>query len=430
MSMNTNSSMPPNGWRTFDSLDLEKPALKQKFENPLQKRLKGLDLASNAMENPALRTARKMNEYSNRTAHDVRGPLFPSWSNSMPKYSSHKIATTNSNEITCESMQVKIQGEISAVVKGVDYNGLHVVNEFINFFERERKKDPKINSVEIFHRFQPTSENEATHTHGSTCVGKALDIVKRLKEKKVEAHVIVESEGRDEPATHAAVAVPCKDGILLVDIERDVPMLTLKPKEPFIKLYPGRGPTGYSDKENPDLTVLIEIVETPGNYKTPTPLIVKKEKFTTETATKKNSCTQFILRSETNPDLSVMKRWLVSSHTWYYPVASAAREGEEQHSFQVNVAYGTITFNIGNKKFRIPLDAFDPKKRTIDRSKLLGDKGQQLSEDQIDFILGKEADGNTGGEFFKAFKTSKDLLMDQVFNIIAHKKMLKNLREK
>lgn len=54
-----------------------------------------------------------------------------------------------------------------------------------------------------FHRFQPDSRNEASLTHGTTCVGKAWDITQRLKEISVESHVIVESAGPDEPPVHA-----------------------------------------------------------------------------------------------------------------------------------------------------------------------------------------------------------------------------------
>jgi hypothetical protein len=334
-------------------------------------------------------------------------------------------------------MEVKTQGVISDVRKGVDYNGLHIVNEFIKFCEEQRKIDPKMNSVEIFHRFQPDSREEASLTHGTSCVGKAWDIVKRLNEISVEARVILESAGPNKPPTHAAVAVPCKDGILLVDIERDVPVVILKPTEPFIKIYPGKGTPDNPeppDRENPELRLSIEIIEIPGNYKTLTPLIIKKENFTTETATKKNSYSQFVLRPDTDPDQSVMKRWLVSKHTWFYPVSSGKREGQEQHSIQVNVEQEKITFSIGNKKFRIPLDAFDPKTRTIDRNKLIGDEKLKLLPEKLeeykDIIFGKVEDGNSGGNFFEAFKTPKNLLMDQIFTIVAHREMLKNLRRK
>ena len=72
-------------------------------------------------------------------------------------------------------------------------------------------------------------------TRGTNCVGKALEISKRLNglAEKVEAHVIVESKGLNEPAIHAAVAVPCRDGILLIDINRDVPIMILKLKQTF-----------------------------------------------------------------------------------------------------------------------------------------------------------------------------------------------------
>lgn len=384
--------------RTFDALDLEKP------KSPLKGRFEELDLAT---RRPVSAVASRTKEYAQR-AHNTA--LFPSWVKSMPQYGAHKIAAATPGKPNCEKMAKDIEEEVAAVRKGVDYNGLHLVNEFIQFCEN----NPGLNQYELFQQFQPQSKEEASELHGTTCVGKAWDIVKRLEEKGVEAHVIVETPGPDKPPTHAAVAVPCSDGILLVEVEHDVPFIPIKPGEPINKSYP-------------DLVVNIQLVEVPGNYKSSAPLIVTTETFSKETDKKKNSTRQFLLRPDCDPDMSVMKRWLVSSHTWFYPVSSARREGEKQHSLQVNVAENKITFNIGDKKYRIPMDAFNPETGTIDRSKLKADKGEVLTEEVKEFILGKEGEG---GEFFKAFKTPKNLLMNEIFNIVKHREMLKNLREK
>ena len=52
----------------------------------------------------------------------------------------------------------------------------------------------------------------------------------------------------------------------------------------------------------------------------------------------------------------------------------------------------------------------------------------EISEEQRDFLLGKS--DRLGGKFFDAFKTSKDLLMDQIFTIVTHQEMLNDLRGK
>lgn len=422
MNMNESTSAPKSkGWRNFDGLDLEKrPDIKQK--NPLHGRIKGLDLAQSKVGTPVKVTARKMEAYAQRTAHSVKGPLFPAWARSMPEYG-HAITTSPAIEETCESMEAKIQGEVSDV-KGLDYNGLHVVTHFIEFCEQERQKDPKMNIVEIFQRFQPDSKDEASRTHGTTCVGKAWNIVNRLEEKGVEAHVIVESGKPDEPPVHAAVAVPCKDGILLVEVEHDLPILMLKSNKPLIIPHI-------------NLNVSFEIIEIPGNYKTPTPLIVRRENF--EKETDRNSYAQFVLRPDTNADQSVMKRWLVSDHTQFYPVSSAKREGEEKYSLKVNVDRGKVTFNIGEKRFRLDMKDFDVATGTVDRSKLRGTKLVEDKEEEValskedmvyykNFILGMEGEA-LGGKFFEAFQTQKDLLIAQIFTVVAHQEMLNDLRK-
>ncbi len=435
MSTSETSSVPSGEptWPASTSL----PPIAKKEENPLVGRVSKLDVAVSKTTPPHTETAKNVNNHIQQHAHQGTHPLFPPWASSLPKFSDHKISTSNPQAKECDRLKEDIQGYISDIIKGVDYNGLHVVTQFITFCEEQRKLDPNISNVEIFHKFQPDSKDEASLTYGSTCVGKARHIVEVLAEKNIEAHVviqhvIVKSKGIDEPAGHAAVVVPGKDGILLIEVEHPVPILILKPNESIKDFSPGKGTREKPeppDAAHPDLHLSMELIEVPGNYSSPTPIIVKKENFTSETAEKKNTYSEYILRPDTDPDLSVMKKWLVGKHTWFYPVSSAAREGLPQHSFQLNIAENKMTFNIGDKKFRIPLAAFDPTKRTIDRTKLVGDEGQELSEDQKDIILGKQKDKTLGGTFFDAFKTSKSLLLDQIFNVVTHREMLHDLRK-
>lgn len=382
-------------------------------------------------------TAEKARTYIQQQSHAILHPLFPPWANSMPKFSDHKISIGNPHAKECAELKNTIQGCIEDIVKGVDYNGLQIVTQFITFCEKQRRLDPKISDIEIFHRFEPDSKDEASLTNGTACVGKALHIVKMLAEKKIEAHVVIQhvvipAKGINEPTGHAAVVVPGKDGVLLIEIEQNVPILILEPNKHIEEFFPGKGTRKEPqspDAENPDLYISMELIEVPGNCGTSSPIIAKKEVFTIETEKKKNTYSEYILRPNTNPDQSVMKKWLVSKHILFYPVKSAAREGQPQHSFQLNIIEDKMTFNIGNKKFRIPLDAFDPATKSIDRTKLVGDEGQVLSEDQKDFILGKKDDDSLGGKFFEAFKTSKKLLIDQIFIVVANRQILKNLRK-
>ncbi len=388
--MNTDeTSFAPPGeakWSSFSDL----PATAKKGASPLAGRLSELDVARTKPPLPSTETAKNVHTYVQQHAHASAHPLFPPWASSMPKFSDHKISIANPQAKECAELKSEIQGYIADIVRGVDYNGLHIVTQFITFCKEQRKLDPNISNIEIFHRFEPDSKDEASLTYGTTCVGKALHIVKVLAEKKIEAHVVIQhiviaAKGINEPAGHAAVVVPGKDGVLLIEIEHNVPILILEPNKRIEEFHAGKGTREEPqppDAENPDLHLSVELIEVPGNYSSPTPIIVKKENFTSETKKKKNTYSEYILRPDTNPDQSVMKKWLVSKQTWFYPVSSAAREGQPQHSFQLNIAEDKMTFNISDKKFRIPLDAFDPTTKTIDRTKLVGDEGQALSEDQ------------------------------------------------
>ena len=446
MSISSSGLNPSSdGWRTFDALDV-----KQSPKNTLKERAAYLDLAKDTATSPLISiTAQKIKAYTEEKTGVIRTPfrlpLFPPWSKSTPKYEAYEITAPSSSKPIAE-MQVMVQQEVSAIVNEVDYNGLNVVTKFINFYKKEREKDQTISGIEAFHKFQPNSEEEYK-TGGTSCVGKAWDMVRRLNDRQIVASVLVESKETDTPVTHAAVAVPCSDGILLVDVELDVPVIPLPSEKPsFIRFLPGNGTLA-----DPDLTASIEIVRVPGNYTTSTPMIVKRDTVSVETEKKKNSYHQLILRPCANPDESVMKRWLVEES--FYPVSTGTRNGQVQHAFKI-VALNRITFNIGDKKFRIPIDAFDPVAHAVDRNQLAQDAGQPASEEEKDFIFGTKINnpvneevilqGTTlgdlfeapniqpmiGGAFFEPFKTDKTLLINQIFDVVAHKEVLKNLKGK
>jgi hypothetical protein len=304
----------------------------------------------------------------------------------------------------------------------VDYNGLNIVCEFIRFCETERLNNPKINDYDLLNRFQPDSKDEASLSHGSTCVGKARELVRQLRDLSVEAHVVLEYKQPGHPPIHAAVIVPCQDGLLLVEVEHSIPIIAIKPDKPWSKDYP------------PNLTLSMELIEVPGNFRATAPVIVKKETFKVKDAEQKGACTEYLLRSDPNPDNSVMKRWLVGKDTWFYPVSTSPGSAiKEKHTLQVNVAKGKLTFGIGEKKFRLPLAAIHPESRSFDRNKLEADESLKLTAEQLndykEIIFGASGE-ELGGPFFDAFNSGKKLLLDQLFTIASHKEFLKNLREK
>jgi len=370
-----------------------------------------LDLASTKTKvaTPLSKSAKTVADYTERTK-SVLCPQFPT----SPEYHPDKVIIPNADLATCEDVKGKIEGKVREYVKSIDYNGLHVVEAFVESWDRQHSENPSMTPSQVFHQFEPNSQSESIRTHGGTCVSKAHDIVKLL-EGTVEAHVVVESSP-NSPANHAAVAIPCRDGILLIEAENSRDMiLPLMLEASNEQIYRGDG-----TPQAPDINVAIRIVETPGNYRLSTPLLQK-----TVAVGGKEEYFQFLLRPVNRPDLSVMKRWMLT--TDFYPVSSGWHDGK-QFSLKVNISQGTVTFQIqeegkGDKKVRIPLAAFDGVKEwsDLDKSKLMGDKGATLTQEERDFFL---------GDFFKSFHTSTDLLQRQIITIAQHRDTLQQLTKK
>ena len=372
-----------------------------------------LDLASTKtnVATPLSKSAKVVADYTERTK-SVLSPQFPT----SPEYHPSKVIIPNADLATCETVKGKIEEKVREHVQSIDYNGLHVVEAFVEFWDRKHSENPSLTPVQVFHLFEPNSQSESIRTHGGTCVSKAHDIVKLL-EGIVEAQVVVESAGPDAPATlHAAVVVPCQDGVLLIEPEnaRDMvlPLLLGNANE---RIYQG---DGTADK--PDINVAIRIVETSGNYRLSTPLLQK-----TVTKAGKVEYFQYLLRPVNRPDLSVMKRWMLMADL--YPVSTGWHDGK-QFSLKENISQGTLTFQIQEKgkgeiKVRIPLDAFDGVKKwsDLDKSKLMGDKGATLTPEERDYYV---------GDFFKVFHTSPDLLQRQIITIAQHRDVLQQLTKK
>lgn len=337
----------------------------------------------------------------------------------LATFEDRDLRTSGGNKARCEEVKAIIETDVSHMVSEIDYNGLGIVVDFIDFYETEHAKHPEDSPLKIFERFQPDSHQEASTLHGSTCVGKAHDLVERLKKKGIESHIVIEKEQGDNLPTHAAVVAPCSNGLLLIEIEHDTPVRILKPDIPFEQRYPGQDSLS-------SLLLSFAIVEVPRDYQSFEPIIARKEEQISESSTKVSQA-EYILKPCLNPDESVMKRWMAESH--FYPISTGARKDQEPHSIQVNLRptpgypEGKITFGIGEKKFRLPLSAVDPLTRTIDYGQLTPDPKLQLSEPEE-----KEyQDLLSSGGFFEAFE-SRAHIMNQIFMVCSHQNLLRQIQ--
>jgi hypothetical protein len=295
---------------------------------------------------------------------------------------------------TCEEMERLISNQVTGYVEEVDYNVLNTVTSFIKFYQQQ-PLDQKVQQV--FEAFTPDSSLEAQNTKGTNCVGKAQDLARRLEARRIKAHVVAAGPGDGKPVDHGAVVVPCRDGILLLEVDNPDPIVALRPNEPFDIVYRG----------DPDLILSFRFNEETG-------IITRTDYKGSE------KIHQVEYHQDPNPDSSVMKRWLAC--TKFYPVSTGARAGVIPHSLQVNVRLGKITFNRGQEKFRLPFDALDA--LSFDKSRLTSDDGQPSSLQDAEYFLG--SDGR-GGPFFDAFKTAKAQLIDQIFTIKVHEKIIKEI---
>lgn len=114
---------------------------------------------------------------------------------------------------TMGEIRADIERLIDEVSTARDYNGLLPLVKLLNEFE----KRPAEKEALIAYNFAMSCEEEAPVTSGSTCIGRSRELTSLLRARGYDARVAYERMGPLEPFQHAAVAVCCTDGILLID---------------------------------------------------------------------------------------------------------------------------------------------------------------------------------------------------------------------
>ena len=317
------------------------------------------------------------------------------------EYGRTKITPSTCNDFSCDDEEVKgvIRKEVESITSHADYNSFHIVTGFLEFFEAEREKNPDITEAAAFAKFKPDSSNEFLKTQGSSCTGLSIALKNRLEEKGIKTHVVLERASLDAPPNHAATAIPCKDGVMFVEVlagfHGDDPITSLKPDETMA--------LALGDRK--EIQIEIKFIQTLGNYRSTQPMITRKEENTEDG---KVSQSEYVLRPVLSPDDTVMKRYVLVRPT--YPIEK--QNGNDSTSISIDFQRQSIKFQVLEEgkppQSRIVrFDKFDTENKTIN-----------FSEEDKKVIDEK---------FFSRFSTPEAILKEQLFTMVRHKDTMKNL---
>lgn len=279
------------------------------------------------------------------------------WANHRPLYG--KAITPNF--FNCSELIDRIKYVICDIISEVDYNSFHFATQFIDYYLEERGKDPQLNSSAIFQHFRPDSKNEVVRFRGGSCVGKAYEVVRRLMQMSITSFIATQVD-RGSPARHVAVYAPCLDGGLFIEVERKIPVIPLINSIVFTKSFPG-------------LNLSLKVVED-GLLIRNIPTVIKTEEYVPKPNPKKDGYAEFALLPDLDPDLSVMKRFLLGfSFSVYAPLPN-------DRGVEINVLEGKVTTVQSGTRTPYSFGEFNP-----------------------------------SDDFLEPFKTSKQLLISQIEKI-------------
>jgi len=354
---------------------------------------KKIDLSPHSSDlSQLLSTARRVDDFSKVTIrHDIYSSHIPVYEEPIQGRIS---AAKDCNPYTCAQVKEMVQEDVADFKTVYDYNSLHNVYAFLKFFESERKMDPNISEVDAFKKFKPNTTDEVFTTNGSSCTGNSTAILAILKERyQLNGHVVVETEGPNTPAFHAAAMIPCKDGIALIDVGLRAVNEILFDNQKTI------GGEEYQIRQD------FMILETPGNYHSKKIMIFTQD-IEGDKVTEKQ--TEIILRPLAKPEHTVMKQHLIEAD--FYPIT-----GRNSFAIKINAIKNTVTFQRGEKeddKFRLPFSAF--KEGWFDVEKLTPQEKKQCRR-----VIGQK--------FFTAFSTGVSSLKEEIIYVAQNGSALTNL---
>lgn len=250
-----------------------------------------------------------------------------------------KVTSCPKVTYTCEQVEGAIKDSIAKLQKEVDYNAFNSVTGFLKFLDEERKVNPTISEYEAFQKFNPDSKEEVSKTRGGICVGHGYAVVQTIAKNIVQGqpvtgYVITESGGGKESPEHAAVVVPCLDGVVLIEFMWDKQIMSIKHETGLIDVT--------ADKK---FTETFRIIEIPGGMHVPNKPIIMRVQNSSEGTVHR----EYLIRSDHNPDLSVTKHWFLD--TMFYPTTSPKDSTVKSKSvIKFDLARGAVVFQVGEGK--------------------------------------------------------------------------------
>lgn len=325
--------------------------------------------------------------------------------NTQPPKTLLQTITYSSSDasFTCNEAQGEIEDTVSRMRGGVDFSSFHVVEGYLKFLEQERQVNPAITELEALHKFRSDSQDELFKMRGSTCVGNAQAVVQALSNRRVlghpiSAYVITNSEGPGHPETHAAVLVPCRDGVILVEFSWDCLLLVLRPNEEYIV-------------DNGVIRLNFQLLNIPGDTYTPDRPIIRHCETIKEG---RSSSMEYLLRPSPNPDLAVINHFLLAETA--YPFCGYTASRITKSVIKYDVERGEMTFQDGQGRnavrVSIPFEELniDWENGSIDHPRFR------------EFISHPDHAG-----FFAYFRTNKDVIFRQIQMLAKNHESMRNL---
>lgn len=330
----------------------------------------------------------------------TRGEIFSPYLHlAMPKYGpgipapgvTHRGRTVTANSISCQAAKEAIEARgFMETFMSFDYNALpsvcafmrhlkeNVTPEIVAKYQKEiLAKHPTLPReeagnrahskalLEAFHSFTLDSSQDVLHTLGSQCIGLSEAMGQALSAIGLKGYSVVERRDATSPPQHAALVVPCEDGVLLVDLAPPR-LLILKPNEEALTVQPGEG----TDK----IQTGFKVVEVENDYGVKAPMIVKSETITDAVTgeVRHKEQTQFLLRSIARPEIPAMTRYLVNQAI--YPLVTKAKSNGDILRLRFSFDTGEVSFDRFNERHpkesyqtvKIPFSLVDQRTGTID----------------------------------------------------------------
>ncbi len=293
-----------------------------------------------------------------------------------------------------------IQEDVEAFTPRVDYNGLNVVTQFMDFVRvtkiaSEKMGVPALSETEAFLRFTVDSARDILTRSGSACSGQTIHLMRSIHAKHgLQTYEVVERNSPTASPYHALGAIFCDDGVVLIDPSfhaRDHKAIVVRPGEVTVatNIYGGR----MEFRMKPGFKIIEKTSYTPTGPKT----------------------SEIVLAPLLNPDECVMKQFMLN-RPWY-AITGCDERGTVVSVLRVDIGQERLIFQKGTGaaaiKLSIPFAAFNLETQEFDLEKIpVGDRERLLS---------------MGDDFFRFFKISKRDLFAQISILMRNKSVIQNL---